>query len=481
MLYAIKDGLVASFWNPLFGVKEKSLPMTTSHDALRGHIRNALMKAYGLTDTWSSASPWIVDVFKSYVVYSMAGETWKRKYKVETGVAGADPTVTFDGEPTKVHVAYVDSKDPKLESFRLLFDATGVGDENRDLFESLYKEEGSEKRNDYALKDAKRVREGATLEIDMVEAKKSSSGLSKIPIKIISPGWGSSAYYSKLVLQEAATNKIFGKGTHMYFNHASATEEADRPEGDINNLAAVLTTDAEWKDTGPKGAGLYAEAKVFSDYAQQVEEKGAHIGVSINAGIKAHEGEVEGKTGLIADKFVYGYSTDFVTRAGAGGAPIVPALESDRRNPIQKEADMTEAEIKALQDENKRLKDLTDAREAEDRRSKVRTLAVAAVTEALKGAEVTLSTKAVERLCESPKTLTMSDGTQTVDPKWVEAVVKDMTEGMEAGRVTGMGGPTHKRKEAETLTAEEEKAFRETMKGLGVPDTGLDSAVKGVK
>lgn len=143
---------------------------------------------------------------------------------------------------------------------------------------------------------------------------------------------------------------------------------------------------------------------------------------------------------------------------------------------------MTEAEIKALQDENKRLRDLADAREAQDRTSRIRTLAVAAVTEALKGADVTLSTKAVERLCESPKTLTMSDSTQAIDPKWVEAVVKDMTEGMEPGKVTGMGGPTRKAgKESETLTAEEEKAFRETMKSLGVPDAGLDSAVKGGK
>ena len=62
-------------------------------------------------------------------------------------------------------------------------------------------------------------------------------------VKIISPGRGSSGYYTKELLERDGP-QIFKRGTLMYINHATAAEEAARPEGDYSKLAAVTTADA---------------------------------------------------------------------------------------------------------------------------------------------------------------------------------------------------------------------------------------------
>src|SRR5258706_2660549 len=73
---------------------EAALPMNTSHDALRGHLRSALDAAHGVTDRYSSNGPWVSDVFPNHVVYSHQGGTFKRTYKIDHGVAGSVPKVT---------------------------------------------------------------------------------------------------------------------------------------------------------------------------------------------------------------------------------------------------------------------------------------------------------------------------------------------------------------------------------------------------
>ena len=85
------------------------------------------------------------------------------------------------------------------------------------------------------------------------------------------------------VLKKAAESKVFKAGTQMFWNHDTDNEESQRPEGDLNRLAAVTTTDARWEEAGKDGPGLYATAKVFSDYADKVKEMGPHIGLSIRA------------------------------------------------------------------------------------------------------------------------------------------------------------------------------------------------------
>ena len=46
--------------------------------------------------------------------------------------------------------------------------------------------------------------------VPLIEAKTDSNGT--IPIKIIDAGWGSSGYYSREVLQQAANDRVYAAG-----------------------------------------------------------------------------------------------------------------------------------------------------------------------------------------------------------------------------------------------------------------------------
>jgi hypothetical protein len=146
-------------------------------------------------------------------------------------------------------------------------------------------------------------------------------------IQIITPGWGSSGYYSADVLQEAAKDKVWPKGTKMFFDHPSASEAADRPERSVKDLAATLSEDARW-DGGrlvgradPCGLG----STVFADKAFREA-----VACSVRASAEMNIGEAEGKKGWIVEKIHPGTfnSVDFVTYAGRGGM----ILEAARRH-----------------------------------------------------------------------------------------------------------------------------------------------------
>jgi len=184
------------------------------------------------------------------------------------------------------------------------------------------------------------IEAAATLEtIRLVEAK------ADYEIKLIAPGKGSSAFYPKEVLQRDGP-KIFKAGTHVYLNHPTAAEEAARPEGDVANLAGVLSTSAEWKESHAKGPGLYARMKVFADHGQMVEEKAPHVGMSIRASGVAESSQR--RDGLpVLKELTSAESVDIVTRAGAGG--LVLTESATRRSQSEQEADeMTAEEIKRL-------------------------------------------------------------------------------------------------------------------------------------
>ncbi len=149
-----------------------------------------------------------------------------------------------------------------------------------------------------------------------------------IPIKVIGPGWGTTGYYPAAVLERDGP-KVFTPGVQMFWDHATATEEAERPEGSLNDLAAVFTTPARWDGNGPEGPGLYADAKVFEAYQGAVNNLAPHIGVSIRAFGKAAQGAAEGRQGRIIQEITSASSVDFVTKPGAGGR-IVEMFEAAR-------------------------------------------------------------------------------------------------------------------------------------------------------
>lgn len=167
--------------------------------------------------------------------------------------------------------------------------------------------------------------------VELVERAVRQDGT--IPVRLIQPGWGSSGYYSADVLERDGP-KVFPAGTQMFWNHATFSEEMERPEGDLNGLAAVLTTGARYQEDGVAGPGLYADAKVFERFQDAVNDMGPYIGVSIRALGTSTEGEAEGRSGVLIQSIEHGRSVDFVTKPGAGGQ-ILEMFEAARNGSYQ--------------------------------------------------------------------------------------------------------------------------------------------------
>jgi hypothetical protein len=196
---------------------------------------------------------------------------------------------------------------------------------------------------------AKESAQGATAGMRLVESAATTEAIvlkearADYEIKLIAPGKGSSAFYPKEVLQRDGP-KVFKANTHVYVNHPTMAEEAARPEGDVKNLAGVLTTDAVYHESHPKGPGLYARMKVFADHGQMVEEKAPHVGMSIRAsGIAEANRKQDGVP--VLKELTSAESVDVVTRAGAGGMILTEAAKA--ANP-QQEAGMTAEETQKL-------------------------------------------------------------------------------------------------------------------------------------
>lgn len=154
-------------------------------------------------------------------------------------------------------------------------------------------------------------------------------------IKVISPGWGSSGYYSKAMLERDAP-AVYKPGTHMHIDHPSVSDDKDRPERSLTTLAGVLTTPGEYQKEGPYGEGVYAKARVFRQYRDFLNEIAPAIGVSHRAYGTSKTGEAEGKKGPIIEGLTKCASIDFVTLAGRGGA-LLPLYESWRAEPWEKQ------------------------------------------------------------------------------------------------------------------------------------------------
>lgn len=167
--------------------------------------------------------------------------------------------------------------------------------------------------------------ESARLNEAAAEAAKSGK---RMKITLITPGFGSSGYYSETVLKKAAADKVFPKGKAMYVNHQTHTEANDRVYGErsMQEFAARLAEDAYWDDNAQ---GLVAEADCFGPWRPVLAEMADHIGVSIRAFGTAEAGEVEGRQTMVIQSLDYAESVDFVPEAGRGGK-ITALLESAR-------------------------------------------------------------------------------------------------------------------------------------------------------
>lgn len=156
----------------------------------------------------------------------------------------------------------------------------------------------------------------------LTEAMDADTG--QFELQLITPGVGSCGAYPESTLTEAVKAGKWPKGLHLYLDHPTATEEAERPERSVRDLAGVLVEDATWN-----GSAVVAKAKVYSAYRPLLAEAAADIGMSIRAAGLLEAGEYDGKRASVVTSLDEVFSVDFVTRAGRGGA-VLSVLESAR-------------------------------------------------------------------------------------------------------------------------------------------------------
>ena len=268
-------------------------------------------------------------------------------------------------------------------------------------------------------------------------------------VKIISPGRGSSGYYTEELLRRDGP-EVFKPGTLMYINHATDAEEAARPEGDWEKLAAVTTGNAYWDANGKAGPAMYAPADVFTKHADEVKEKAPHTGVSIRARghyveaasglpkpkIKLSESKIapDGKPGLIG-RLIAADSIDLVTKAGRDGKLL---FESASHNLNEGGADdMTEAQLREVADLRSTVRKLTERLAKPDAES--------VINEYLGTVYVTEGVRAWVRkhLLERPIPLTAAGDVDRDKMKALaEAATVEACELIGAGKPEAMGSPS---------------------------------------
>jgi hypothetical protein len=164
--------------------------------------------------------------------------------------------------------------------------------------------------------------EQATL-AEALTAPASPSG--RMSIQVITPGQGSSGYYPQQVCEAAAG--LIAPGTPMYLDHPTESDNVERPERSVRDLAAVFTGNGRWDNSRQ---AVVAEAQVFGPYRQVIAEMAPYIGVSVRGDGQITEGDLPGGgRGRVIESISSISSVDFVTAAGRGGR-VLELLESAR-------------------------------------------------------------------------------------------------------------------------------------------------------
>lgn len=142
--------------------------------------------------------------------------------------------------------------------------------------------------------------------------------------------WGSSGYWPRDLVERDGP-KAWPAGTLMYLDHPTSTEEAERPERSVRDLAAQIVTTPAYE-----GDGLYAMVETFAHAQPLIESLAGKVGLSIRANGTASPGIVGGRSGMVVESVAPSAlnSVDFVTVAGAGGK-LVSLAEAARVADVQ--------------------------------------------------------------------------------------------------------------------------------------------------
>ena len=199
-------------------------------------------------------------------------------------------------------------------------------------------------RGDDAAKEGARLASATSSEVRVVESSSFAVDVALreafkpgYQIKLISPGKGSTAFYTEEVLRRDGP-KVFKAGTPMRIDHPTAAEEAARPEGSVRDWGAVLAKDAVYLENHKDGPGLFSEVKPFSDHATTIAEKGPYAGVSIAAWGEPlrTNGQVVMREGVpVLASLTRADGVDMVTRAGAGGMFLSEAARASSQQGVE--------------------------------------------------------------------------------------------------------------------------------------------------
>jgi hypothetical protein len=378
-----------------------------SYNDIRSRLSTALKARMNVPD--SIEGPWVQDVYDDRLIYNLEGKYFQLDYSMDD-----KGNVTL-GDPFEV--MQVTTYEPVTEAGTEEFSGDFVP-----LEESFGKD-----------------------------------GITEI--KIIQPGWGSSGYYSKEMLTRDAA--IYKPGTKMYWDHPTVTEETDRPERSLRDLAAEITSPGVFKEQGPRGPGVYAQAQVFAPYRASVQEMAPHIGLSHRALGKAVAGEAEGKKGPIIEKLVAAKSVDFVTTPGAGGE-VVQMFEAARpKADVNDKTDkgkgdtatheeakrMSDEKLTELEEANKALEETNKTLDQDNRRLKeTQILREAHDMAADKVGKSELPDITKDRLVESlSKSPVIKEGALDIDEygkaidEAIKAEIDYVAKLTESGKIKGMG------------------------------------------
>jgi hypothetical protein len=446
-----------------------------SHDDIRTRLSDALRDAYKNTGSWCYIAAVFGDDQSGDVVYTCNGDLKKATYTCSTTGATVStdsavdvvPLTTYEVEPQLTEAGARHSSRDMAQLQAIHDHAIGLGAACSTKESALPANSSLKLIESFDWKDNDALR--------LIEA----TGGVRMPIKLIAPGKGASAFYPAEVLKRDGPN-VFTKGTHIYINHATSAEESARPEGDWRNLAGALASDAYWDDNGKKGPGLYGEALFTSDHAPLVQEKASFTGMSIRASGVAESGKK--KDGLpILKQLTHAESVDVVTRAGAGGMILTEAALPHNS---AKESDMDEAAIQKLVESA--VTKATAPLILDNAQLKERAAKGDAVLEATRLLEkVSLPNSAKQRVIESATTnVPLKEGVLDTE-KFAESVnlfAKREGEylasvGAGNGQVKGMGiAPATDPKEAERLKEAAAKSQKDTLDIFSDPVFGMSEA-----
>lgn len=413
---------------------EGVLTQGESWEATRELVRDAVRDK--LSPPENDYSLWLRDIYNGdQAIYEYDGKCWQISFSIAS-IDGSQ-SVTL-GEPKEVKVAYV----PVGES---------------------------------------RAAELAVEYVPLVEKAVGADGT--IKIKIIEPGWGSSGYYGADVLERDAA-KAFPAGTKMYLDHPTPTEEAERPERSVRDLASTLKNDAYWDASGADGPAVYGDANVLDAYKPFVEEVAPYIGLSMRAAGIVGYGEAEGRQGPIVESIIAARSVDYVTEPGAGGK-VLQLFESARKRihetrppkedapmddikKLQEANDKQATEIEELKRENQRRRDADLLREAQGiATARLRTTDLPDFVQERVVTEVAAKVPVKDGAIEAAAYETAIDEAARREAEYLSK--------LGAGRITGMG-PTAP---AEVDEAATEKALADEFGRMGLSEAEVKVAVAG--